>query len=369
MFNTFNEIAPEYDFEFSVAFQARKEERRFWNPDEMDLNFPYTYSTGWGSSALEHFTYTTMNPDILRQVRSGDYDFVLMSPFMGISNWMFALLPAGRTIKVMWSETNMLSTRYMSALSRFWKKRLMKPFEINALPGERALEYVNVIDPSAARKPIIWLPNIVDSRLFVERTEAFRKDRSAIRKDLGVSAGTTLILGIGMIFEKKGFDLTIEAARMVEGDYKIIILGDGPKREEWQKRIDDYQINDRIEMPGQVDPETVARHFAAADWFYHPARFDPSPLVVIEASNAGMPLAISKHTGNSPEALDNGRAGVELDASGPEEMAAGLRKMLSVGDEERRAMGARAAEIASEKFEAGGVVRRFYEALLAHRSE
>ena len=368
MFHCFHEIGKEYDFEFSVAFQARKEERRFWNPDEMDLSFPHTFSNGLGGSVKEHFTYSTINLDILRRVRSGEYDFVLFSPFMAIGNWLLALMPEKNTTMVMWSETNMLSTRYMSGFAKSWKKRLMKPFEINAFPGERALEYVQVIDPVAAKKPIIWLPNIVDSQIFVERTQNYRRERDAIRADIGIDANTTLILAIGMIFEKKGYDLVIEAARAVKGDYQIIILGGGPKHEEWNKRIETYGLSDRIRMPGQVDPETVARHFAAADWFFHPARFDPSPLVVIEACSAGMPLAISKQTGNSPEALDEGRAGVELDASGSEQMAEGIRKMLETTDEQRLAMGVRASEIAKEKFEPTSVVRRFYEALLAHRS-
>lgn len=366
MFTRFHELGPKFGFDVSVAFQARREERRAWNPDEMDMRFPFSISSGigFGDEAQEFFTYKTINSDVVRMVSSGEYDFVLMAAFMSVTNWITSLAPAGRTIKVLWSESNMLSTRYMNGPAKVFKKMLLRGYDINALPGERALEYLRAIDPDAATKPIVWLPNIVDSSLFVERTAAFRKQRSEIRRELDVADDEVLIFGIGMMFEKKGFDLAIEAARNIDGKYRMIFLGDGPQREAWQKNIMAYGLSDRIRLPGQAAPEVVARHFAAADWFFHPARFDPSPLVVIEAANAGMPLAISRQTGNSPEAIDDGRSGVLLDASGVSQMAAGIRKMLNVSDDERRAMGENAARVAREKFEPDAVIERFFNGLL-----
>jgi len=367
MFRRFHELAGEFDFESTVAFQARREERRAWNPDEMDLDFPHFFSTV-GGRPREFFTYKTINRDIVRRVRSGEFDFVLMSAFMSVSSWLTSLLPARGTVKVLWSESNLLSTRHMGGLSRAFKSRLLRPYSINAVPGERALEYLRAIDPAAADKPMIQLPNIVDSRIFIERTARYRKDRAAIREELGVGTDEILIFGIGMMFEKKGFDLAIDAAKQIDGKYKMIFLGDGPRREDWLERIDAHGLSDRIKLPGQAAPEDVARHFAAADWFFHPARFDPSPLVVIEATTAGMPLAISRQAGNSPEALDGGKSGVELDASGVDEMAAGIRQMLAVTNEQRIAMGEHAAEVAQRIFDPDTVVRNFYTALNQHAS-
>lgn len=368
MFRRFHELAGEFDFESTVAFQARREERRAWNPDEMDLDFPHFFSKGRDGKPREFFTYKTVNPDIIRRVRSGEFDFVVMSAFMSVSSWLTSLLPARGAVKVLWSESNLLSTRHMSGLSRAFKRALMKPYHINAVPGDRALEYIRTIDPAAAEKPKIQLPNIVDSRIFIERTAGYRKERAAIREALGVRPDQTLIFGIGMMFEKKGFDLAIDAAKQIDGNYKMIFLGDGPRREDWLKRIESHGLSDRIKLPGQASPEEVARHFAAADWFFHPARFDPSPLVVIEAATAGMPLAISRQAGNSPEALDEGRSGIELDASGVDEMADGIRKMLAVPDEQRIAMGAHAAEVAKRVFDPDTVVRNFYTALNQYAS-
>ncbi len=370
MFKRFHELGPTYGFDVSVAFQARREARRAWNPDDMDMQFPYSISSGlgFGKKPKEFFNYRTVNSDIIREVASGKFDFVLMAAFMSVTNWITSRVSSGRTVKVLWSESNLLSTRYMGAGVRSLKRMLLRGYDINALPGDRALEYLEVIDPEAAKKPKLWLPNIVDSSLFVERTAALRKQRDEIRQNLGVADDEVLIFGIGMMFEKKGFDLAIEAAKRIEGKYKMIFLGDGPRREAWLENIKFSGLADRIQLPGQADPQEVARHFAAADWFFHPARFDPSPLVVIEAANAGMPLAISTQTGNSPEAIDDGRSGVLLDSTGVDEMAAGIRKMLAVSPEERRAMGENAARVAREKFDPDGVLQRFFEGLLAFES-
>lgn len=371
MFRRFHELGPRFGFDVSVAFQARREARRAWNPDEMDMQFPYEISSGFGfgGQPKEFFTYRTINRDIIRKVASGAYDFVLMAAFMSVTNWITSRVPAGRTVKVLWSESNLLSTRWTKGPAKSLKRSLLRGYDINALPGERALEYLELLDPAAARKPLLWLPNIVDSSIFVERTAAFRRQRDAIRKSLGVADDEVLIFGIGMMFEKKGFDLAIEAARQIDGKYRMIFLGDGPRREAWLADIENHGLADRIKLPGQADPEDVARHFAAADWFFHPARFDPSPLVVIEAANAGMPLAISTQTGNSPEAIDEGRSGVLLDSSNVETMAAGIRKMLAVTHDERRAMGENAARVAREKFDPDGVLTRFFEGLLAFEQE
>ncbi len=191
----------------------------------------------------------------------------------------------------------------------------MGNYDALVCPGERAVEFIRFFNRSAAEKPVLWLPNIVDDSVFVQRLKENREHREAIRQRLGVQPDECLFLAIGRLVDYKGFGYLIEAFRHVHGKYRLIILGDGPLRESWQERVQSLGLSESISLPGNVGEEDVVRHMAAADWFVHPALEDPSPLVMVEATMAGLPVAVSRRVGNAPEAVVEGENGFLFDTA------------------------------------------------------
>jgi len=369
MFNKMNDKGKEYGIEVTLAFQGETEPHRPWSPDQYDMQFPYFISSGinpWKRGNHRDFTAGTFNTDILQRVMFGGYDWVLMAPFMSVGTWAMALAPSRKTKKLLWSESNFASARYLRGPVRLFKRVLQSPFDILVCPGQRAVDYVCHFNPRLAQKPVLWLPNIVDTALYDRQVRRHREHREAIRTKLGVASDEILAFGVGRMIERKGFHLLIEAVAQVEGRYKVIILGDGPLREPWLERIAELGIGDRIRLPGQADSSEVTQHLCAADWFLHTALQDPSPLVIVEATVAGLPMAVSVQTGNGPEGVEEGQNGFTYDPTDPAAMVGALKRIVTSSADDRTRMARRSARLAQERFEPDGIVDRFFQGLLEH---
>ena len=118
---------------------------------------------------------------------------------------------------------------------------------------------------------------------------------------LGLEGSDTVILSVGQMEGRKGFDGSLAAFAGEAKGAVYRLLGGGSRLQLYRERVRDLGLGERVRLPGEVDEETVARYLAAADWFWHPAVADPSPLVCVEALHAGLPMCISLQTGNLPE--------------------------------------------------------------------
>lgn len=367
MFNKMNLKGREFGIDVSVAFQAERQSDRSWSPDQYDMRFPYYISTGvfpWRKRPQRVFTSRTFNTDIVLDVVRGGYDWVLTAPFMSPGTWAVALTPTSHTKKLLWSESNFADGGYIRGPVRLFKRLLQTPFSVLVCPGERAVDYVRYFNPKHVATPVLRLPNLVDTEVYAAAVAERRIHRDEIRASLGVFPNETLVLGVGRMIELKGFSHLIEAAGRVGGSFKVILLGEGDLRPKWLARIAELGLDGRVHLPGEVDSSRLVEHLAAADWFVHTALHDSSPLVVIEAVVAGLPVAVSVQTGNGPEAVDEGVNGFTFDPSDRESMDASFGRMLAASPEELRLMGVRSTELARDRFDPDSVIDEFYRGLL-----
>ena len=370
LFNKINDLGVANDIALTVAFQAEQLEAHRWKLNEADMRFPYFFSAGLRlnrSKRVSRFSFSTFNPDILKEVRVGRYDWILTSALQSVGSWALALTPSA-PMKLLWSESNLTSARYLRGPVRWFKGALEAPFSALVCPGQRAVEYARYLNPMLATRPILWLPNVVDTAIFTEAVGASRTRCSSIRERLGVRSDELLLLGAGQLVERKGFETLIEAIGLVAGPYRVILLGDGPRRGALTNRIRELGIENRVRLEPEVDQSGMPDYFAACDWFIHPALRDPSPLVVVEALNAGLPLAVSRQTGNSPEAVEEGANGFTFDGRDVGSVAAAVHRMVMMGGDERSILSGHSSTLARERFDPDTVVSRFLDALIELRA-
>jgi 1,2-diacylglycerol 3-alpha-glucosyltransferase len=73
-------------------------------------------------------------------------------------------------------------------------------------------------------------------------------------------------------------------------DLCLLIIGDGPERENLEDRVSHMGITDRVHFTGMVDYQKIPRYLAAADVFVTASVTEVHPLSVIEAMGAGLPV-------------------------------------------------------------------------------
>lgn len=127
-----------------------------------------------------------------------------------------------------------------------------------------------------------------------------------------------MILGVGRLVEKKGFDVLIDACRLLrdEGhDFRCTIIGDGDQRERLTKQIVDHDLGNRVVLAGPAPREDVlaamcrARILAAPCVTGEDGNRDALPTVIIEAMAMGLPI-VATPVGGIPEMIDQGTQGL-----------------------------------------------------------
>jgi glycosyltransferase involved in cell wall biosynthesis len=184
------------------------------------------------------------------------------------------------------------------------------------------------------------LPNPVDMDRLEPPDEARRNE---IRSRHGIAPDEIVLVFVALgHFERKGLPLAMEAIRDL-GDLPVKLLVAGGQRStiaEYQARAEAMGIADRVRFEGMQ--RDLRPYYWAADAFILPSCYEVFPLVALEAAAAGLPLIATRVNGVE-EMLDNEYNGLVIERS-PASIAEGLRRLVAMTSEQRRAMGSHARQ-------------------------
>jgi L-malate glycosyltransferase len=111
---------------------------------------------------------------------------------------------------------------------------------------------------------------------------------------------------VGRLSPQKGFDILIESARNLKGDFQIFIAGDGPDKEKYLNLIEKYNLQEKIILLGEI--KNVRAFLKECDCTIIPSRSEGIPNVMMESWSVKTPVIASRMSGN-PEAIDDGLNG------------------------------------------------------------
>jgi len=160
---------------------------------------------------------------------------------------------------------------------------------------------------------------------------------------IGLLPGQRLILSVGRLQRRKGFDQVIRALpglleRGVDVHYAIVGIG-----EDWDYLQDvarDAGVRDRLHLLGHVEAEDLPRWYNACDLFAMPNRdingdTEGFGLVYMEANACGKP-ALAGRAGGTGSAVKDGLNGLRVDGERVAEVEEGLARLLLEPDAARR---------------------------------
>ncbi len=138
------------------------------------------------------------------------------------------------------------------------------------------------------------------------------------------------IVSVGRLAQPKDFPgLIAAAAQLRPGTTHIRILGDGPQRPELEGLIAQHNLDDTVELVGEV-PD-VRPYLAAADIFVLSTHSEGMPIAVLEAMAAGLPVVTSNVSGLH-EVVVNDQTGLLAPPDDPRALAATLNRLIDDPD-------------------------------------
>jgi glycosyltransferase involved in cell wall biosynthesis len=112
----------------------------------------------------------------------------------------------------------------------------------------------------------------------------------------------------GRLVKWKGIEKIIEVCKKLD-KVNLIIVGDGPERENLLKFVKELKIEDKVNFTGILSRGQLKTLFKNSDCFVLNSRYEGLPHIVLEAMNSNCPVVISK-TGGNIEVVDDKKTGL-----------------------------------------------------------
>jgi len=126
--------------------------------------------------------------------------------------------------------------------------------------------------------------------------------------------------------------------------WDLVICGDGPDRGLLEGVVAERRI-EGVEFAGFCQVDALARHYARASCFIHPAMNEAWGLVVNEAMAAGLPVLVSRRCGCAYDLVHEGRNGWTFNPYDIEELAELMLRMSSMSPDKLAAQGSASQQI------------------------
>ena len=263
---------------FTNVFALRRHLAR-WRPDLLNAH----YASGYGTTAA----LAGFRPSLLSVWGSDVYDF----PF-----------------------------------ERAWKGRLLRwnLRRASALAStSRAMaEQVRRLTPE--RREIAVTPFGVDLQKFAPRPQ-----RDPARLTLGIVKALAPKYGVDLLLRAFAGLCADDDVMRVQPDCRLLIVGDGPQRDELQRLTAQLGIAQRTQFVGAVAHDEVPLWLNRLDVYAAPSRLDSESfgVAVIEAGACGLPVVVSD-AGGLPEVVVDGETGLVVPRDDVPALQVALKRLV-----------------------------------------
>jgi glycosyltransferase involved in cell wall biosynthesis len=145
------------------------------------------------------------------------------------------------------------------------------------------------------------------------------------------------LLFIGRFVPAKNLTLLVEAFDAVienHPDAELLLVGDGPRRDQIERAVDRRGLHRHVEFRGYVPNEELPEVYRSASAFVLSSTSEHYPITLLEAMSCGTPV-VAPSIGAIPEIVEDERTGLLYTADAASEFTVAIDRVLS--DSELRA--------------------------------
>jgi glycosyltransferase involved in cell wall biosynthesis len=130
------------------------------------------------------------------------------------------------------------------------------------------------------------------------------------RNDLNLKEDNIIFTTIGRLIKRKNLEELLEIIGTVKESFpcELLIIGDGPERNNLEQKISAQNISQNVKLLGRVTEEEKFQYLAASDAYLSTAIHEGFGIVFLEAMECGIPV-ICYDRGGQIDFLQNGNTG------------------------------------------------------------
>lgn len=140
------------------------------------------------------------------------------------------------------------------------------------------------------------------------------------------SSGKKIIGSIGRLSHEKGYDTLIQAFSLCDSTMMLVIMGDGPRRQELEQLVETKKLGNRVLFLGYT--EQASQYLSFFDVYVNSSRTEGTPITLLEAMRARV-IIVARDVGGNRQVLGNGQYGYLVKDENPETMSEEILKSLT----------------------------------------
>jgi len=253
-----------------------------------------------------------------------------------------------KTPAILMSESSAHDERRTS-WKEFLKRGLLQCYSAALVGGSLHKSYLEKLGfPS---KRIFCGYDVVDNSYFACEAAKAREQKSEMLAKY--SLPETYFLASARFIEKKNLSMLLRSYakyREAAGPkaLKLILLGDGPLRQQLEGERAALHVEEAVMMPGFKQYVDLPAYYAFARAFIHPSTTEQWGLVVNEAIATGLPVIVSSRCGCVPELVRENFNGFTFDPDDTDSLASLFDRVSSLPTEEWERLSLGSRDIASQ---------------------
>ena len=203
--------------------------------------------------------------------------------------------------------------------------------------------------------------SVIYNCLDLKTIEAQQYTRIDARKHLGLDQNKVIFGCTARLVSGKGINFLITAFEQLSNykDAHLVIIGDGPEKENLVKIATSFGINDKVTFSGYID--NAFKYAPAFDIFILPSSNEAFGLVLLEAAAAKIPI-IATTAGGIPEVAEETEI-LLVPPKNPSALKEAMINLYSLTTTERKNRGDRIYSQLFDKFDISRISKQYHELL------
>lgn len=322
-----------WDFRAEGVYSKDFQRRIQWDIPFLDC-YKYKFLKNYSLKPSSDF-WGQINPSIIWELRRNNYDAILVFGYNSFTNCLVFLTK--------WFHKTPIILRGEADLNKkigFFKKnikivvlkllfRIIDAFLYSYSLNKKFFHFYGAPD-----KKLFFYPCAVDNERFSREYKVLSGKRKELRKKLGIGEKSIIILFSGtLIKRKRPFDL-LRAYELITKSYKLkakilalIFVGDGALRPELENYTKEHSLKN-VHFAGFKNQTELPKYYAIADIFVLPSELDPSPKVLNEVMNFGVPIITTTGVGTAEDLIVESKCGFIYEAGNIDSLFQYLKTLI-----------------------------------------
>ncbi len=306
LFNELSKLIPNME----VVFVAETEKRRDWNIDYASIKFPYTLLFKGSIDSINKYMIAKKTWSILKKIRP---ETSIICDYNNIFGWSALLWAKKNKNNLIFWLSSTFEDKKHTFLKHQLKRFFLKHFSVGLAPGSRTKEYYKYLGVDNSK--IIETGYGVNNDYFIQLYDKFINEKSYIFKKFEITSKNNFIF-IGRFAPEKNIFTLLNSFLEVSkknSDWGLILLGDGPLKNEIHTFISNNNLQNKIIIPGFIQQDEIVKYMIVSNVFILPSLSEPWGLVTNEAMLCRLPVIVSTKCGCQPELVQEGVNGFSFD--------------------------------------------------------